>query len=596
MCRAWRDDAKDRQMASDRMSVQQARPGRAELAAVLAGQGPALAVCFLFSAFVNLLFLTSPLYMLQVYDRVLAARSEATLVALSLLVAFLFLILGVLDHARGRILVRVGARFRTGLDRRVHAAALQRQIAAPGDPAAQMAEQDLDAIARFWASPALVALLDAPWTPIFLGALFLFHPLLGWLAIGGGAGLVAATLLSQHRTEAPLRALAEARVGSARERHAQQTGAEAIHALGMLGPAQDRAIFWRTQGLQAWLAAADRAGGWASLSRSFRLFLQSAMLGAAAWLVLRDALSPGAMVAASVLLGRALAPVEQAVAHWPAVIEARQARDRLAGLLSRAPTPAPVMALPRPQARLEVSGLAVAPPQGGRVLLRGVGFSLGPGQALGVIGPSGAGKTALARALTGIWPPLAGQVRLDGATLCQYPPGVIGAAIGYLPQQVGLFDGTVAENIARLESAAPPERVIAAARAAAAHEMILRLPGGYGCRLTAASPGLSGGQMQRIALARALYGDPTLLILDEPNAHLDSDGAAALNQAIRAAKGSGAAVILMAHRPSALQDCDQLMVLRDGAVAAFGPRDQVLRDQVRNAGDIARSIGLGATG
>lgn len=567
--------------------------GGGELAAALRPHWPALAATFAFSAAVNLLMLTSPLYMLQVYDRVLASRSEETLVTLSLLVLFLFAVLGVVDHARGRVLARIGARLRLGLDRRVHLAALQRLTLLPGDTAALSAERDLDAVARLWASPVPLALLDAPWTPVFLAALFLFHPMLGWLAVAGGLCLVAVGLLARPLTAAPLRAAGLAQAAAEREAQVHRAEAEAIRAMGMAAAAHDRARHWRDRAVRAGLLVSDRAGALASLSRSLRLMLQAAMLGAAAWLVLRDAVSPGAMVAASVLMGRALHPVDQAIGHWTLVTEAREARQRLAGLLAAVPPPCAGLPLPPPRGRVEVRGLAVTPPGAPVPVLRGIGFSLAPGQALGVIGPSGAGKTALARALTGAWPAAAGEIRLDGTDLADHRPETRAAAIGYLPQRVGLFDATVAQNIARLDPEAPADRVLAAARAAGAHETILRLPGGYDGPLSAAMPGLSGGQIQRLGLARALYGDPALLILDEPDAHLDSDGALALTRAIRAAKARGAAVILMAHRPAALQDCDLLLVLREGQMVDFGPRDRVLRDQVRNSGDIARLIGQG---
>jgi ATP-binding cassette, subfamily C, bacterial len=292
-------------------------------------------------------------------------------------------------------------------------------------------------------------------------------------------------------------------------------------------------------------------------------------------------------------MGRALQPVEQAVGQWPVVTRARQAKVRLAELLAGNPPPAARTALPRPKALLEVQGLTVLPPGGTSPVLRGVSFTLPPGQAIGVIGPSGSGKSSLARALIGIWRASAGRIRLDGATLDQYDPDTLGSYVGYLPQRVSLFDGTIAENIARLQPGADPARIIAAARAAAAHEMILKLPDGYDTQVATVGSRLSGGQVQRIGLARALYGDPVILILDEPNSNLDNDGSAALNHAIRTAKAAGSSVLIMAHRPAAIQECDLLLVMKDGAVAAYGPRDTVLRETVRNAGDIARSATAG---
>ncbi len=566
-------------------------PGRAELASARAALSRAIAVAFGFSATVNLLMLTAPLYMLQVYDRVLTSRSEETLVTLSLLAAFLFLLMGLLDHARSRIMARVGARLQLTLDGRVLDAAFRRLTLAPQDTAALAAQRDLDALARFWASPVLLALFDAPWTPLFLAALFVFHPWLGWFAIAGGLVLIAVTWANQRMTDKPLQTATLATLSADREVDAMKTEAEVIQALGMSPAAFTRWQKGRTRAALAGLTASDATGGWSVLSRTFRLFLQSAMLGLAAWLVLREELSAGAMIAASVLMGRALQPVEQAVSQWSTVTRAAQAKARLADLLSRTPPAAPRTPLPRPAARVEVQGLTIIPPGATAPTLRGVSFTLAPGQAMGVIGPSGSGKSTLARALVGVWLPTAGRIRLGGATLDQYDPNALGQWIGYLPQRVALFDGTVAENIARLQPDADPARIMTAAQAAAAHDMILHLPDGYDTRLSPGGNRLSGGQIQRLGLARALYGDPVLLVLDEPNAALDTDGAQALNAAVRAAKATGAAVLLMAHRPAALQECDLLMVLKDGAVTALGPRDTVLRDAVKNAGDVARAIG-----
>ena len=547
-----------------------------------------------FSVVTGLLGLTAPLYMLQVYDRVLAARSVETLVALSLVMAFLFLILGILDHARSRIMARVGARLQAALDARVLAAAFRRLALAPLDMPALAAQRDLDALSRFWASPVLLALFDAPWTPVFLVLIMLFHPLLGLLALAGGVILVLMAWACQSTTTLPLKAANQALLAADRQADTLKAEAEVVRAMGMGPAAIARWSAHRSRALEDGLAASDAAGTYATASRTFRLFLQSATLGLAAWLVLQSELSAGAMLAVSVLMGRALQPIEQIVAQWPVIARARLARDRLADLLTMAPVEVPRTPLPRPRAHLEVQGLSVTPPEAASPVLRGVRFTLQPGQALGVIGPSGAGKSTLARALTGLWQGCSGVIRLDGARLDQFGAEGLGSLVGYLPQRVTLFEGTVADNIARLQTDADPARIIAAARAAAAHDMILRLPQGYDTPVAALGNRLSGGQIQRIGLARALFGDPVLLILDEPNAHLDTDGAEALNQAIRAAKAAGSAVLIMAHRPAAIQECDLLMVLRDGAVTAVGPRDTVLRDALRNAGDVSRAITPGA--
>ena len=542
----------------------------------------------LFSIVINLLMLTSPLYMLQVYDRVLGSRSEATLVALSVLVAVLFLAMGVLEFSRSKVMAIVGARFQERLDRRVFSAAMQRSSLSPNDPAAITAQRDLEAIRTFLGSPVLLALMDLPWTPLFLAALFIFHPMLGWLAIVGGSTLIIVTLLNQAVSKTPQKEAGSTAVMAERMADQMKGEAETLQALGMSGAGFDRWQEARQVSLGKAIAASGIAGGFGALTKTFRLFLQSAMLGLGAWLVLRGELSAGAMIAGSVLMGRALSPIEMAIGQWAVAQRSAEAWHRLSGLLSQVPPQQPRTTLPRPRSLLEVDGLSVAAPGETGPLLRMMSFRLEPGQALGVIGPSGSGKSTLARALTGVWRPLAGKIRLDGAALDQYDPDMLGKLIGYLPQRITLFDGTIAENIARLDKVADGEKVVEAARKADAHEMILRLPQGYDTRVSAAGGRLSGGQMQRIALARALYGDPVLLILDEPNSNLDNSGSAAMNSAIRTMKAQGKSVLIMAHRPAAIQECDLLLVIEGGAKKAFGPRDQVLRGQVKNHTELPR--------
>lgn len=568
------------------------RLGGAEMAAIRSAQRPLLVVVVLFSVVINLLMLTGPLYMLQVYDRVLGSRSEATLVALSAIVTLLFLAMGVLDASRARVLSRIGARMQDGLDRRAFSAAIRRLMVAPDDPAAHAAQADVESIQRFWASPLVAALSDLPWTPIFIAATFVLHPLMGWLSVAGIAVIFGITLLNQWATKGPLNRATSAAIQANRSSELLKGESETLRALGMTEAAFDRWQKARSVALADGIAAADTGGAFTATSRTFRLFLQSAMLGLGAWIVLRGELTPGAMIAGSILMGRALQPIEQSVAQWAVLTRAREGTARLSALLSAIPPEPPRTALPCPAARLEVTGLTVVPPGTALPALRGLGFTLQPGQAVGIIGPSGAGKSTLARALTGIWRPASGHIRIDGATLDQYGPETLGALLGYLPQRVTLFDGTIAENISRL---APPDdtKVIAAARAAAAHDMILRLPDGYDTRLNAIGGRLSGGQMQRIGLARALYGDPVLLILDEPNSNLDNEGSLAVNAAIRAHKAAGGAALIMAHRPAAIQECDLLLVVEEGTRRAFGPRDQVLRDMVQNAGEITRSTAPG---
>jgi ATP-binding cassette, subfamily C, bacterial len=569
-------------------------PGRAELKAARRESAGLFLATVLFSIVVNALMLTGPLYMLQVYDRVLGSRSEATLVALSGLVILLFLAMGILDFVRGRVMAIVGARFQERLDRRVFAAAMQRSAVAPNDPVAITAQRDLEAVRTYLASPVLLALMDLPWTPFFLAAVFIFHPMLGWLSIGGGLVLVAVTVLNQVQSRRPQKEAGAVSVMSERMADQMKAEAETLQALGMTTAGFDRWQGARRQALAKGIGAAGIAAGFGALTRTFRLFLQSAMLGLGAWLVLRGELSSGAMIAGSILMGRALAPIETVVGQWAVAQRAGEGWHKLSELLSRNPLSGPRTALPRPRAILEVEGLTVAAPGEKVALLRGVGFRLEPGQALGVIGPSGAGKSTLAKALTGVWRPLAGTVRLDGAALDQYDPDVLGRLIGYLPQRIMLFDGTIAENIARLDGQPDSARIVEAARRADAHDLIVRLPQGYNTRVSAAGGRLSGGQMQRIGLARALYGDPVLLILDEPNSNLDSAGSTAVNAAIRAMKAEGNAVLIMAHRPAAIQECDLLLVLEDGLRKAFGPRDQVLREQVKNHTEILKPVTPGA--
>jgi ATP-binding cassette subfamily C protein len=372
-----------------------------------------------------------------------------------------------------------------------------------------------------------------------------------------------------------------------------QAEAELVRALGMQGNAFARWHRQRAVALGEGIRAADRVGSFSALTRTLRLFLQSAILGLGAWLVLQAEMTGGAMIAGSILLGRALAPIELAIGQWTAIAEAGQAWRRLRGLLDAEREPPPRMPLPRPQARLEVTQLSVVPPGARTPTLRGVTFRVEPGQAVGVIGPSGSGKSTLARAITSVWPPAAGQIRLDGATLDQYDPDALGAHIGYLPQAVTLFEGTIAENIARLDANPDTARVVAAARAAAAHEMILALPQGYDTRVSGLGARLSGGQIQRIGLARALYGDPVLLVLDEPNSALDNDGSIALNAAIQEIKADGRAVLIMAHRPSAIRECDRLLVLSGGAPAMFGPTREVLQKTLANYADIKDAVAPG---
>jgi PrtD family type I secretion system ABC transporter len=532
---------------------------------------------FVFSIFVNILMLTGPLYMLQVYDRVLQSRSVETLVGLSVLVAGLFGLMALLDYARGRVMARLAARFQTRLDARVFDATLRRHGSPKDQTAAAAALRDLDAVQGFLASPVILALMDMPWTPVFIAAIFLFHPMLGWLAVAGGAIIVILALLNQVATMRRVRVAQQANQASHAFADEARSGREVVLSQGARSDITGRWVRLRQEALAKGMSANDWTGSFASVTKSFRLFLQSAVLGLGAYYVLQGELSPGAMIAGSILLGRALAPVEQAMGQWPILQRARAGWDSLGEYLAAVPPAEEKIPLPVPEARLEVSGLTVAPPGGGAPTLRDVSFVLEPGQILAVVGPSGSGKSTLARALLGYWTPTAGEVRLGGATLDQYDPEALGRHIGYLPQMVTLFTGSIAENIARMARSVDPVAVVKAARAASVHDIILRLPKGYDTTLTAPGGQLSGGQRQRIGFARALYGMPQLLILDEPDSALDPAGMEALNRAILDFKRAGRAVIIMTHRVQSFTKFDLLMVIENGTVTDFGARDEVLQ-------------------
>ncbi|MGX9355844.1 type I secretion system permease/ATPase [Roseobacteraceae bacterium S113] len=575
------------------MQKQDNAAGREELREARVKHRPYFWYVGLCSFFANMLMLTGPIYMLQTYDRVLSSRSEATLLALTLIVVFLYGIMGILDFARGRIMGRVGARFQADLDDRVFRATLKAS-AAKMDAQKASGMSNLEAVQRFITSPVLIAFFDLPWTPLFLVGIAIFHPWLGILAVTGGTILVVIALIAQRLLKRPTEGTARYAAVSDRMGTSLRNEAEMIQSMGMIDAALKRWKKARMLTLRGTLDQADLSGGFTSMTKAFRLFLQSAMLGLGAYLVLQDQLTPGAMIAGSILLGRALAPIEVLVQQWPVAGRARQGWLALEELLSDIPQEAPRTPLPAPGAKLEVQQLTVVPPGEQQASLRMVSFGLKPGEALGVIGPSGAGKTTLARALTGLWRPAGGRIRLDGAALDQYDPEALGNYVGYLPQKVELFDGTIADNIARLSETPDPEKIVQAARMAAAHEMILKFPDGYDTRLEQHGSRLSGGQMQRLGLARALYSQPVLLVLDEPNSNLDNEGSQAVNQAIRAQKERGGCALIMAHRPDAIRECDLLLVLDQGARVAFGPRDEVLQKTVTNAKDIQTKGDKGA--
>lgn len=566
------------------------RPGPDELRAARKKGQKLLLWSFVFSIFVNLLMLAGPLYMLQVYDRVLSSRSVETLVGLSVLITGLYGLMAMLDYSRGRIMARVGARFQTALDARVFDASLQTSNGSRDQVKSTTAMRDLDGVQTLFVSPVLLAFMDLPWTPLFIAAIFLFHPMLGWLAVTGGTVLVVLALFNHVITTEKVRKAQIATQASHAFSDAARAGSEVVLTQGLQNSMRSRWIRYRNDALAKSIGANDWTGSFASLTKSFRLFLQSAMLGLGAYFVLQGELTAGAMIAGSILLGRALAPIEQALGQWPVMQRARSGWVALGRYLATVPPNQKRTDLPPPTALLNVTGMTLVPPGSKVPTLRAINFTLQPGQALGVIGPSGSGKSTLARALLGYWPLAAGEVRLGGATLEQYDPDRLGHYIGYLPQSVVLFDGTLTENIARMALNPDAKAVMKASKSANVHDIITNLPEGYDTVLSGANNQLSGGQRQRVALARALYGDPVLLVLDEPNSALDADGSSALNKVVRDFKASDKAVIIMTHRPQAIAECDLLMVIEKGIVVAFGPRDEVMKKTLKNVSHVKQAM------
>ena len=545
-----------------------------------------LVTVFGFSIFVNLLMLTGPLFMLQIYDRVLGSGSEETLVALFILVGGLYALMALLDFARGRLMARFGARFQEAIDMRVFSAVMSRSISA--DPLRPMRNElrDAENLQSFFSSPVILALCDIPWSPIFFMAIFIFHPSLGWLGIAGGAVLLTLTVINQWSTQQKTKEAAQTSTQAHSFSTQSQKSSEVILSQGMLPDILKRWVSYRRKALDQSMLSNDLGGGFSSLSKSFRLFLQSAMLAFGAYLVLKGELTGGAIIAGSILLGRALQPIEQTLSGWPQIQRSMESWSALTALLTEIPAPVEKHGLTCPNAHLSVLNVTVIPPGGDAATLQQVSFEVRSGQAVGIIGSSGSGKSTLARAMTGLWPTTLGEIRFGGATIDQYDYVTLGKLIGYLPQNVTLFSGTIAENIARMSEDPDDLAVEEAARKAHAHELITSLPQGYNTLLDGGDGRLSGGQRQRIALARAFYGNPSLLILDEPNSALDSEGSEALNKAIIDMKAQSKAVIIMTHRPLAIAQCDTLIVLKQGLIRANGPRDEVLKRMVKNVPQI----------
>ena len=528
------------------------------------------------SLMINLLYLTGSFFMLEIYDRVLPSRSVPTLVGLVVLAGGLYVAQGVLDLIRGRILARVGTALDEALSDRVFETVVRLPLIAGGRNEGLQPLRDLDSVRSFLSSMGPSALFDLPWLPLYLAICFAFHVMIGVTALIGAIILVALTVLTEILTRAPTR---EA-LGLAARRNdlatASRRNAEVLVAMGMAGRLTSR---WR-EANQKYLAGSERtsdvAGGLGAIAKVLRMTLQSAVLAVGAYLVIHQEATAGIIIAGSILSARALAPVDLAIAHWKGFVAARQSWQRLNRLLGSLPPQVAPTLLQNPSRRLSAENVSIVPPGDQRVTVHDVTFALEAGSGLGIIGPSGSGKSSLLRALVGVWKPARGTVRLDSAALDQWSPDILGRHVGYLPQDVELFSGSVAQNICRFDPDASPEEILAAGKEAGVHNMIVKMIDGYDTQIGDHGSVLSAGQAQRIALARALYGNPFLIVLDEPNSNLDTEGDEALTRAVHAARERGAIVVIVAHRPVGIEGVDLLLVLKEGRMQAFGPKETVL--------------------
>jgi PrtD family type I secretion system ABC transporter len=534
---------------------------------------------FMVSGVVNVLALTGSFYMLQIYDRALTSQSIPTLLALSVLAIGLYLFQGILDVTRSQILVRVGARMDQQLAPMAHTVAID--MPRYGFSSAEAAERgrDVDTLRQFFSGQGPIALFDIPWMPLYLLFVYYLHPMLGLLTFGGAVVLTLLTLLTELLTQRHSTATQQASIARAAIADSHARNADVIHAMGFGAHAVARFNKANAEYLDLQTKTNGVSGTLGGIAKVLRMILQSAVLGLGAYLTIMGDLTAGAIIAASVASARALAPVDLAISQWKGIVAARRSYQRLGDTLTTLDDKPARVSLPAPTKSLKIEQITVAAPSTGTVVLSDVAFSLKAGQAAGIIGPSGGGKSSLAKGMTGVWPLLRGSVRLDEADLEQWSVEQLGAHVGYLPQEISLLDATVGENICRLDPKADSNKILAAAMAANVHEMIVRLPKGYDTELGPSGTALSAGQRQRIGLARALYGDPFLVVLDEPNANLDAEGESALTQAILNVRARGGIALVIAHRPSALAAVDMVGVIQNGKMAAFGPKDQIFSQQ-----------------
>lgn len=528
-----------------------------------------------FSMVINILMLVPSLYMLQVYDRVVPTGNTSTLLMLTLIVFVLFLTMSLIEWVRSQILVRVSSRLELLLNQRVFSIAYKQSLYSGGQRATTQPFDDLTGLRQFLTGSGLFAFFDAPWMPIYIALMFVFHSWYGWFSVATSIILVIIAIVNEKATAKTLEEANKQSMISRGQVSRNLRNAEVIEAMGMMANVRERWLVTTHQVLSLQSEASSRAGIIAAASKVVRLTSQSLILGLGAYLVIEREITPGLMIAGSILLGRALAPIDMVIANWKGFINARGQYERLNEMFLKIPADTEKMPLPAPTGLIQFEEAQVIPPGGKLPVLKGISLVIEPGNLLGVIGPSGAGKSTFARALLGIWPTASGKVRLDGAEVSHWNRDELGPYIGYLPQDVELFEGTISENIARFGEI-DAEKVVDAAKMANVHDLILQLPEGYDTVIGATGGILSGGQRQRVGLARALYGSPVLVVLDEPNSNLDEQGELALGNALQAMKRNKVTVVLVTHRQNVLTHVDKLLVLNDGKLAVYGPRDQVI--------------------
>jgi PrtD family type I secretion system ABC transporter len=544
----------------------------------------------LISFMINLLYLTGSFFMLEIYDRVLPSRSVPTLVGLSILAGGLYMAQGVLDLIRNRIVVRIGSSLNEAMGERIYQAVVQLPLIVGNRNEGLQPLRDLDSIRGFLSGGGPGALFDLPWLPLYLGICFAFHVLIGLTALTGAVVLIGLTILTEVLTRGPVRQSTQLGMRRSELASASRRNAEALIAMGMTKPLAQRWAALNDDYLATQQRASDAGGGVGAISKVLRMVLQSAVLAVGAWLVINQQATAGVIIAGSILSARALAPVDLAIAHWRSLVSARQSWARLNRILTGIPADEFHTQLQPPKQALRVENVSVAPPGDQKIVVQDISFAVDAGHGVGIIGPSGSGKSSLVRALVGVWRSARGNVRLDGAALSQWSPDALGRHVGYLPQDVELFEGTIAQNIARFDPEAKADDIIAAATEAGVHDLITRMRDGYDTEVGEQGRVLSAGQAQRIALARALYGSPFLVVMDEPNSNLDAEGDAALTRAVQAVRSRGGVVVVVAHRPVGVEGVDLLLMMKDGRLQAFGPKEQVLSQVLQRASPQAPAI------